>query len=86
MERAVLDLSGYLIDRLQQRGVEVITPKPESERSGIVSFEFADAQQVFERLQSQNIHISLRQGRLRVSPHFYNTEEELRKLMVGLFD
>ncbi len=86
MERAVLDLTGYLIDRLEQRGVEVVTPKPESERSGIVSFNFPDAQKVFERLQSRNILISIRQGRLRVSPHFYNTEEEMRKLMVGLFE
>jgi selenocysteine lyase/cysteine desulfurase len=37
-------------------------------------------------LHKQNIIISLRQGRLRVSPHFYNTEEEVKKLMVGLFE
>ncbi len=86
IERNVLDLSGYLINRLQQRGVEVITPKDERERAGIVSFNFPDAEKVFERLHKQNIIISLRQGRLRVSPHFYNTEEELRKLMVGLFE
>ncbi len=86
MERAVLDLSGYLIDRLEQRGVEVITPKAETERAGIVSFNFPDAEKVFERLHHENIIISLRQGRLRVSPHFYNTEEEERKLMVGLFE
>ncbi|MDP4197978.1 MAG: aminotransferase class V-fold PLP-dependent enzyme [Bacteroidota bacterium] len=86
MERAVLDLTGYLIDRLEMRGVEVITPKPESERSGIVSFNFPDAEKVFERLQSRNILISLRQGLLRASPHFYNTEEEVRKLMVALFE
>jgi cysteine desulfurase/selenocysteine lyase len=86
IERNVLDLSGYLIDRLQQRGVEVITPTNEREHAGIVSFNFPDAEKVFERLHKQNIIISLRQGRLRVSPHFYNTEEEVRKLVVGLFE
>ncbi|MFI5200818.1 MAG: aminotransferase class V-fold PLP-dependent enzyme [Candidatus Kapaibacterium sp.] len=85
MERNVLDLSGYLIERLEQRGVEVITPKAETERAGIVSFNFPDAEKVFERLHQQNIITSLRQGRLRVSPHFYNTEEELQKLLVALF-
>ena len=83
MERAVLDLSGYLIDRLERRGIEVITPKSEQERSGIVSFNFPDAEKVFERLHNQNIIISLRQGRLRVSPHFYNTEEDIKKLVVA---
>ncbi len=85
IERNVLDLSGYFIDRLEQRGVEVITPSDEREHAGIVSFTFPDAETVFERLQKQNIILSLRQGRLRVSPHFYNTEEEIKKLMVGLF-
>ncbi len=86
MERAVLDLTGYLIDRLAQRGIEVITPKDEREHSGIVSFNFPDAEKVFERLHNQNIIISLRQGRLRVSPHFYNTEEEIKKLMAALME
>jgi cysteine desulfurase / selenocysteine lyase len=84
IERAVLDLSGYLIERLEQRGIEVITPKAETERAGIISFNFPDAEKVFERLHNQNIIISLRQGRLRVSPHFYNTEEEIKKLLVAL--
>jgi selenocysteine lyase/cysteine desulfurase len=85
IERNVLDLSGYLINRLEQRGVEVITPKDEREHAGIISFNFPEAEKVFERLHKQNIIISLRQGRLRVSPHYYNTEEEIKKLMVGLF-
>jgi cysteine desulfurase/selenocysteine lyase len=86
IERNVLDLSGYLINRLEQRGVEVITPKNEHEHAGIVSFNFPDAEKVFERLHKQNIILSLRQGHLRVSPHFYNMEEEIKKLMVGLFE
>ncbi len=86
MERAVLDLSGYLIDRLEMRGIEVVTPKSGAERSGIVSFIVPEAAAVFERLTSQNIILSLRAGRLRAAPHFYNTEEEVRKLFVGLFD
>jgi len=86
MERAVLDLTNYLIDRLDRRGVEIITPKDAREHSGIVSFNFADAEKVFERLEKQNIIISLRQGRLRAAPHFYNTEDEMRKLVVGLFE
>ena len=86
IERAVLDLSGYLIDRLEMRGIEVITPKSEKERAGIVSFVVPDAEQVFKRLNSQEIILSLRSGRLRAAPHFYNTEEEVRKLFVALFE
>ena len=81
MERAVLALSGYLISRLEMHGIEVVTPKSERERSGIVSFKFPDAEKAFKRLESHNIIISLRQGLLRVSPHFYNTEDEIKRLM-----
>jgi cysteine desulfurase/selenocysteine lyase len=85
IERRVLDLSGYLIDHLKMRGVEIITPQQESERAGIVSFNFPDAEKVYERLHSQQIIFSLRSGRLRVAPHFYNTEEEVKKLLAALF-
>jgi len=84
IERAVLDLANDLIDRLERHGISVITPKHEREHAGIVSFEFPNAEAVFERLHKENIVISLRQGRLRASPHFYNTEEEIKKLIAGL--
>jgi cysteine desulfurase / selenocysteine lyase len=86
MERAVLDLSGYLISRLEMHGIEVVTPTSERERSGIVSFKFPDAEKAFKRLESQNIIISLRQGLLRVSPHFYNTEDEIKRVMNELVE
>lgn len=86
MEHSVLDLSGYLISRLEMHGIEVVTPKAETERSGIVSFKYPDAEKTFKRLESENIIISLRQGLLRVSPHFYNTEEEVKRVMNVLIE
>ncbi len=82
VERRVLDLSGYLIDRLTSRGIEVITPPNERDHSGIVTFVMENPEEVLKRLASKEIIISLRSGFLRASPHFYNTEEEVRKLYV----
>ncbi len=84
--RHILDLTGYLIDRLESRGVNVITPKDETQRAGIVTFEFDDAEAMHQRLLEKNIRISLRTGKLRVSPHFYNTEDELRRVYLTLFE
>jgi len=86
IERKVLDHSHYLIDRLSLRGVEVLTPAEETHRSGIVSFALDNAEATHERLMKKEVVTSIRQGRIRVSPHFYNTEEELRKFLVELFD
>jgi len=37
-----------------------------------------------ENLQRKNIAVSARMNGIRVSPHFYNTEEELEKLIAEL--
>jgi cysteine desulfurase / selenocysteine lyase len=84
--KRILDHSGYLIDRLGSHGINVITPKDESLRAGIVSFEMNNAEAVYERLLKSEVVISIRSGKLRVSPHFYNTEEELRKFIATLVD
>jgi cysteine desulfurase/selenocysteine lyase len=82
----ILDLTEYLIDRLASRGVNVITPKHADQRAGIVTFDWEDAPAMHQKLLAQNIVTSLRTGKLRAAPHFYNTEEELRKLYIALFD
>jgi selenocysteine lyase/cysteine desulfurase len=86
MQKQTLDLTEYFIDRLQSRGVHVLTPTPRSERAGIVTFEMENATEIHERLTKQSIIISNRAGKLRAAPHFYNTEDEMRRLFVALFD
>jgi selenocysteine lyase/cysteine desulfurase len=56
----------------------------ENELSGIVSFSCSDNEKIYQRLKSENITIALRDKFLRVSPHFYNTEEEIEKLLAVL--
>lgn len=59
----------------------------ESERSGIVTFTPPaghEPQQIVNQLQQQNVIIALREGRLRASPHFYNTPEQMDQLLAAL--
>lgn len=49
-------------------------------RGGIVTLEIPDnisADQLIAELKELNISLSVREGRLRISPHFYNTLQEL---------
>jgi selenocysteine lyase/cysteine desulfurase len=39
---------------------------------------------VGEKLMARNIHVAPRIGGLRISPHFYNTEEEAVALVKAL--
>jgi cysteine desulfurase/selenocysteine lyase len=56
----------------------------EKNRSGILSLACQNPDSVADRLFEHGIVISVRGGGLRISPHFYNTEEEIRKLLSEL--
>jgi selenocysteine lyase/cysteine desulfurase len=43
-----------------------------------------DTKGVFERLLEREITISLREGKLRFSPHFYNTPSEIENAISAL--
>ena len=69
----------FAIDRVEEKGMELLTPKEPSLRAGIVSFRPPNAQMLFEKFKTEKITVSLREGCIRVSPHFYNTNEELER-------
>jgi len=78
-----------LISGLQNKGYTVLNAEaPPANASGIVTFcrEGADMGAIYEKLEAANILTSLRSDRagreyLRLSPHFYNTDAELRQLL-----
>jgi cysteine desulfurase/selenocysteine lyase len=86
LSERVLDLADYLIPRLESHGIEVVTPKERSQHAGIISFKYEGLAETRERLEKLGFVISHRGDFLRVSPHFYNTEEELRKFVIALLD
>jgi len=80
-------LTTHLCNGLTRRGYKVFSPRREGEKSGIISFSASDPtkhQQIIDELEKQNIIIALRQGRLRASPHFYNTIEQMDRLIEAL--
>jgi cysteine desulfurase/selenocysteine lyase len=84
----VLDLTSRLVEGLRGRGLTVVTPaaRPE-ERSAIVTFSAGSPganRDHYARLSERGIGISLKAGRCRVSPAFYNTDEEIDRLLAAL--
>ena len=79
----ILQITENLIEGLEDKGYRVITPTRNSERAGIVVFE-SDRNtpaELFEMLNQKNIITAERGSGLRVSPHFYNTASEIRRLL-----
>lgn len=79
----ILQITEDLIKGLEAKGYRVITPTLNSERAGIVVFEsdHHTPEELFEMLNSRNIITAERGSGLRVSPHFYNTESEIKHLL-----
>jgi selenocysteine lyase/cysteine desulfurase len=83
----IRQLTDRLIDGVIARGYQVISPRSGTQWSGIVSFTSPrhphDAI-VRELRKQRKIEIAQREGRLRASPHFYNTDEQIDRLIAAL--
>lgn len=77
-EERVMELSTYLMDGLQDKQVPIQTPE---DHAGIVNFKVSNPDSVVETLRSRNLIVSSRAHGVRVSPHFWNTTEELDTLL-----
>ncbi len=87
IEERILTLNDRLIEGLRQRGYQIITPvAKQSERSGIISFQHRrhDLAQLEQRLSEANVVISRRGDFIRVSPHFYNNQDDIDRLLAAL--
>ncbi len=85
IEARVRELSTWLIDGAESRGLTVRTPRPWIERTSIVSFDVGgEATQAVARLKEQRIIVSAKDGLLRASVHFYNSEDDLGRFLDAL--
>jgi cysteine desulfurase/selenocysteine lyase len=81
VKKTIVKVTDHLIDSLKDQGFELQTPEEKQCRSGIVNFKVEKPQQLAEKLQKKGIIVCARANGIRVSPHFYNTEEEIDKLL-----
>jgi cysteine desulfurase/selenocysteine lyase len=83
----VKQLTDLLVDGLHRKGWRVHSPRSAAEWSGIVSFssDKHDLPALQKHLREEfKIVLALRQGRLRASPHFYNSREEIEQVIAAL--
>ena len=81
IEDRVLKLSGMLHEGLRGLGVEMVSPSDEGLRSGVVSFSVGEDGALRDSLASAGFVVSMRAAGIRVSADFYNTEDEVERLL-----
>jgi cysteine desulfurase / selenocysteine lyase len=81
IEQRVLELANMTADILRRSGATIA-----NENTNVIAAHWPDrdASALAKRLQSERIIVAARHGNLRVSPHFYNTEEDLARLAAQL--
>ncbi len=91
IEERVLRLSGRLIGELSRRGYGVVTPGEPAERAGIVlvrgpwDLSTPGVREMVERhFLERGLKIHVRAGGIRVSPHFFNTDDDIVRFLSAL--
>ncbi len=83
IESRVLSLTDQLCAGLEDKGCRVVSSRAPGERSGIVVFHHSrfDSESIFQKLSDARVVCAIRGGGIRLSPHFYNTEEEVDRVL-----
>ncbi|MCW8850526.1 MAG: aminotransferase class V-fold PLP-dependent enzyme, partial [Melioribacteraceae bacterium] len=87
VEEQIIGNSLFLNELLKSNGfnpiLKLITNK---NIAGIISFSHNNSEKVVQKLEELNTICSVREGLIRVSPHFYNTKEELENLVSEIIE
>ena len=85
IENRVLSNSKYFIEQLTDTGFTPLLKNFSKKNiAGIISFRSKDAESIFNYLQTKNVITAVREGIVRLSPHFYNTKDEIDKVVADL--
>jgi selenocysteine lyase/cysteine desulfurase len=79
-----MKVTDHLINGLRKKQRKIMTPLDRDRRSGIVVFEDTDPTGTYNRLKKSNITVASRVKAIRASPHYYNTTDEIDKLLTLL--
>ena len=72
----------FMIDFALERGWKVNSPRDVNQRGGSVMIYVEDGPEMVKRLAERKVFVDCRPGvGLRISPHFFNTDEEVREAM-----
>ena len=81
------ELTDYLCERLREKKYDVVSSRAPGEKSQIVCIRHREgmtAMALYAHLGARNIVTAPRGDRLRISPHLYNTSQEVDELIKAL--
>jgi selenocysteine lyase/cysteine desulfurase len=83
-EAHVRGLNDLLIAGVDELGGRIVTPRDPSRRGPLIAIASTDERGLVDALARDGIVTSSRDGNLRVSPHCYNTRDDIEAVLRGL--
>lgn len=80
----VAHLTKLIATETSQRNWKLVTPSAADCHGAMMAIASSDAPLLVNRLAAENIVVSERDNNLRVSPHFYNNDEDIGRLVAAL--
>lgn len=77
-------LTSRLYSAAHRAGFRLRTPEDPLERGGIIMLEFPNPKEIVAQLVDRHITVDHRPGLVRISPHFYNTEDDVDRVIDAL--
>lgn len=86
IEQHLIELGDYLCEQLAGREYQVVSSRLPAEKSSVICcrHEKFSADDLYRILNERRIITTPRLGRLRISPHLYNTREDIDRLIEAL--
>jgi cysteine desulfurase/selenocysteine lyase len=77
IQKSVLSQGAYLVEGLKKRNIKILNSMVPMERSGIVSCLLrVDPKKFASYMAEKNVSLTVRDGMVRLSPHYYNSRDE----------
>ncbi len=81
-ELKIFENTNYFINKLSEIGIEPLLKNISNEHlAGIVTFKHEKSKELFSELEKRKIYCAVREGMIRFSPHFYNTKDEIERVI-----
>lgn len=86
IERYLLSLTGELRRGLQSLGLNLLTPAEDHRRLGIIAFSIQNERVWRQELEKRHVLAWVGDKRVRLSPHVYNSREDVEKAVGAIFE
>lgn len=84
IESRIRQLTGLCMDRLEEIGWPAVTPRQQERRGAMICVRARDVGQLCGALMERDIVTSFRDGNLRATFHFYNSEDDVETFVAAL--